>query len=144
MKPVKALQNISTDHSKAVPFLWIIYVSSVMFLLCFRACLFIDALWSLAGKGLTSWPLFVCIIVKLSLSHWYPGSLLYQLLIFALFLTFLMLTKLTGCRTSTFLFRSMCKSCHPWDRPFFWSQGHALNKLGRGSLDDATYIIPRL
>ena len=28
-------------------------------LLCFRACLFVDALWSPAGKGLTSWPSFV-------------------------------------------------------------------------------------
>ena len=30
-----------------------------MFLLCFRARLFIDALWSPAGKGLTSWLSFV-------------------------------------------------------------------------------------
>ena len=37
----------------------IIYVISVLFLLCFRACLFIAALWSHAGKGLISWPLFV-------------------------------------------------------------------------------------
>ena len=29
------------------------------FLLCFRVRLFIDALWSLAGKGLTSWLSFV-------------------------------------------------------------------------------------
>ena len=28
--------------------------------------LFVDALWSPAGKG--------CLIVTLSLSHWYPGS----------------------------------------------------------------------
>ena len=28
-------------------------------LLCFLTCLFIDALWSPAGKGLTSWLLFV-------------------------------------------------------------------------------------
>ena len=44
-------------------------------LLCFRVRLFIDALWSPAGKGLT--PLgsrLGCLIVKLSLSHWYPGS----------------------------------------------------------------------
>ena len=27
---------------------------SVLYLLCFRACLFIDDLWSPAGKGLTS------------------------------------------------------------------------------------------
>ena len=46
----------------------------VLFLFCFRARLFIDALCSPAGKGLTSWLLFVYLIVKLSLSHWYPGS----------------------------------------------------------------------
>ena len=54
-------------------------------LLCFRARLFIDALWSvyvcllmpcghLLGKG---WPLgsrLWCLIVSLLLSHWYPGS----------------------------------------------------------------------
>ena len=28
-------------------------------LLCFHACLFVDALWSPAGKGLTSWLLFL-------------------------------------------------------------------------------------
>ena len=32
---------------------------SVLFLLCFRARLFINALWSPAGKGLTSWLSFV-------------------------------------------------------------------------------------
>ena len=35
------------------------YVIYVLFLLCFRARLFIDALWSPAGKWLTSWPSFV-------------------------------------------------------------------------------------
>ena len=45
-----------------------------MFLFClvfamFCARLFICALWSPAGKGLTSW-----LSVSLSLSHWYPGS----------------------------------------------------------------------
>ena len=39
-------------------------------LLCFHACLFVDALWSPAGKGLTSWLSFV----MLSLSHCYSGS----------------------------------------------------------------------
>ena len=38
---------------------------SVLCLLCLCARLFICALWSPAGKGLT---------VSLSLSHWYPGS----------------------------------------------------------------------
>ena len=36
--------------------------------------LFIYALWSPAGKGLTSWLSFVVSICELSLSHWYPGS----------------------------------------------------------------------
>ena len=43
-------------------------------LLCFHACLFVDALWSPAGQGLTPWLSFVISIVTLSLSHWYPGS----------------------------------------------------------------------
>ena len=36
--------------------------------------LFVCALWSPAGKGLTSWLSFVVSSVSLSLSHWYPGS----------------------------------------------------------------------
>ena len=36
--------------------------------------LFICALWSPAGKGLTYWLSFVVSTVSLSLSHWYPGS----------------------------------------------------------------------
>ena len=49
---------------------------SVLCLLCLCAHLFICALWSTAGKGLTSWLSFVarCLTVSLSLSHWYPGS----------------------------------------------------------------------
>ena len=43
-------------------------------LLCFHARLFVDAIWSPAGKGLTSWLSFVMSFVTLSLSHWYPGS----------------------------------------------------------------------
>ena len=43
-------------------------------LLCFHARLFVDALWSPAGKRLTSWLSSVMSIVTLSLSHWYPGS----------------------------------------------------------------------
>ena len=41
---------------------------------CLCARLFINALWSPAGKGLTSWLSFVVSTVSLSLSHWYPGS----------------------------------------------------------------------
>ena len=43
--------NIFTDRSRAVLLLGIIYVISILFLLCFRAGLFIDALLSPAGKG---------------------------------------------------------------------------------------------
>ena len=57
MKPVYVLKNIFTG--RAVLLLWIIYAISVMFLLCFRARLFINALWSPAEKGLTSWLSFV-------------------------------------------------------------------------------------
>ena len=35
---------------------------------------FTVCLWSPAGKGLTSWLLFVVSSVSLSISHWYPGS----------------------------------------------------------------------
>ena len=55
------------------------FCGSFMFLFClvfamFCVCLFICALWSPAGKGLTSWLSFVVSTVSLSLSHWYPGS----------------------------------------------------------------------
>ena len=43
-------------------------------LLCLCARLFICALWSPAGKGLTSWLSLVVSAVSLSFSHWYPGS----------------------------------------------------------------------
>ena len=46
---------------------------SDLFLLCFRACLSIDALRSPAGKGLTSWLLFVmsnCEVVTSPLVYW--------------------------------------------------------------------------
>ena len=65
--------NNFTDHSKAVLLLWIIYVISVLLLLCFRARLFIDALWSPAGKGLTSWLSFVmsnCEVVTFPSVSW--------------------------------------------------------------------------
>ena len=63
-----------SDRSKAVLLLWIFYICSVLCLLCLCVRLFICALWSPAGKGLTSWLLFVVSSVSLSLSHWYPGS----------------------------------------------------------------------
>ena len=60
---------------------------SVLCLLCLCAPLFICALWSPAGKGLTTWLSFVVSTVSLSLSHWYTGSGVYQFLIFAPLLT---------------------------------------------------------
>ena len=64
---------------------------SVLYLLCFCACLFIDALWSLAGSGLTSWLSFVmfnCEVDTFPLVSWVRcGAWLYRFLIFALFLT---------------------------------------------------------
>ena len=53
------------------------YVLVIMYKLVvamFCARLFICALWSPAGKELTSWLSFVVSSVSLSLSHWYPGS----------------------------------------------------------------------
>ena len=46
---------------------------SVLCLLCFRVRLFIDALWTLAGKWLTSWLSFVmsyCEFVTFPLVSW--------------------------------------------------------------------------
>ena len=60
-------------------------------LLCFHARLFVDALWSPAGKGLTSWLSFVmsyCDVVTFPLvSRVSCGACSYRFLIFALFLT---------------------------------------------------------
>ena len=64
---------------------------SVLCLLCLCARLFICALWSPAGKGLTSWLSFVvsnCEFVTFPLVSWVGcGTWLYRLLIFAPFLT---------------------------------------------------------
>ena len=49
--------NVLTDRSSAVLLLWII---CVIYVLCCRAFASVHAaLWSTAGKGLTSWLLFV-------------------------------------------------------------------------------------
>ena len=60
-------------------------------LLCFHARLFVDALWSPGGKGLTSWLSFVmsyCDIASFPLVFLVRCSAwLYRFLIFALFLT---------------------------------------------------------
>ena len=67
--PVKCF----TDRSKMVLLLWIFYVFSVLGLLCLCMRLFICALWSPAGKGLTSWLSFVvsnCEFVTFPLVSW--------------------------------------------------------------------------
>ena len=46
----------------------------ILFLLCLFACLFICALWSPAGKGLTSWFSFVVYNCEFGTSYWYPRS----------------------------------------------------------------------
>ena len=43
-------------------------------LFCLCARLFIYAMLSPAGKGLTSWLSFVVSYGEFALSHWYPGS----------------------------------------------------------------------
>ena len=43
-------------------------------LLCFHACLFVDASWSPVRKGLTSWLSFVMSNFDIFISHWYPES----------------------------------------------------------------------
>ena len=60
-----------TDCSKAVLLLWIFFF--VFSLLCLCGRLFICALWSPAGKGLTSWLSFVvynCEFVTFPLVSW--------------------------------------------------------------------------
>ena len=69
---------------------WIVYIIFALFLLCSCAHLFIDALWSPAGKGMSSWLSFVmsnCEVVTFQLVSWVRcGALLYQFLIIVLFL----------------------------------------------------------
>ena len=91
-----------SGRSKAVLLLWIIFVTSVLFLLCFRAHLFIDDLWSTAAKGLTSWLSFVisnCEVVIFQLVSWVRcEALLYRFLIFAIFLTLIHTHRLTNSK----------------------------------------------
>ena len=81
VRPAKPQINLRIRAVWSGPLLvtWVFYECFFMFLFClvfamFCARLFICALWSPAGKGLTSWLSFVVSSVSLSLSHWYPGS----------------------------------------------------------------------
>ena len=61
-------------------------------LLCFHVRQFVDALWSPAGKGPTSWLSFVmsnCDVTFPLVSWVRCGAQLYRFLIFVLFLTFI-------------------------------------------------------
>ena len=66
-----------------------------LILLCFHARLFVDALWSPARKGLTSWlssVMSICDVVSFPLVSWVMcGAWLYRFLSIALFLTFLII-----------------------------------------------------
>ena len=78
---------------------------SVLFLLCFQARLFIDALWPPAGRRLASWLSFVmsnCEVVTFPLVSWVRcGAWVYRFLIFALFLTFIQNLLLPSCCVSS-------------------------------------------
>ena len=67
------------------------FMDLFLYLLCLCARLFICALWSSAGKGLTSWLSFVvsnCEFVTFPLVYWIRcGTRLYRFLIFAALLT---------------------------------------------------------
>ena len=77
----------AVDGASLVDYLSCFY----LVLLYFRARLFVDALWSPAWKGLTSWLSFVmsnCDVVIFPLVTWVRcGAQWYRFLIFALFLT---------------------------------------------------------
>ena len=66
-----------------------LFLSCICYAFCVR--LFIDALWSPAGKGLTSWLSFMMSdweVVTFPLVSWIRcGAWWYRFLIFALFLT---------------------------------------------------------
>ena len=72
--PKEILVTRAGTQKMLTSFVDLLCFCSVLCLLCLCACLFICALWSPAGKGLTSWLSFVVSTVSLSLSHWYPGS----------------------------------------------------------------------
>ena len=95
--------------SKTVLLLWILNVFYVLCLLCLCMRLFICALWSPAGKGLTSWLSFVvsyCEFVTFPLLSWVRcGTWLYQFLIFAPLLTLKVLSFLWTFEYSQLYYR---------------------------------------
>ena len=114
-------------NERFVESFWIIYVASVFFLLCFRALLFIDALWSPVGKGLTSWLSFVmsnCKVFTFPLvSCARCGARLCRFLIFALLLTMRTCTWCNVLSSVTFtptisegrkMYCVLHRALHPW------------------------------
>ena len=104
-----------------ISFVDLLCFCSVLCLLCLSARLFICALWSPAGKGLTSWLSFVmfsCEFVTFPLVSWVGcGTWLYRFLIFAPLLTFL-----------TFAMHYLKKSNHHTDMKNK-IKGHTINSL---------------
>ena len=101
-------RNQKDNKSKATfqggtSFVHLLCFCSVLCLLCLCVRLFICALWSPTGNGLTSWLSFVvcnCEFVTLPLVSWVRcGTWLYRFLIFAPLLTFLSLPRQDGCKT---------------------------------------------
>ena len=62
------------DCSKVVLLSWVIYVISVLFCCAFVHVCLLMSCGHLLGKGWPLGPRLWCLIVTLSLSHWYPGS----------------------------------------------------------------------
>ena len=99
-------------------FVDLLWIFSVLCLLCLCTCLFICVLWSPAGKGQTSWLSFVvsyCENVTFPLVSWVRcGTWLYRFLIFAPSLTFV---TIFAVRTLSFLVLKQ------------WDTGHRVTQL---------------
>ena len=78
----------------------LLYFCSVLCLLCLCACLFICALWSPAGKGLTSWLPFVVSSVSLLLSHWYFDQVWYLIVSIPDLCTLTYLEEMETCNSA--------------------------------------------
>ena len=68
------LPHCCSTSSNAVLLLWIIYVISVLFCYAFMHAPLLVPCGHLLGKGWSLGSRLWCLIVTLSLSHWYPGS----------------------------------------------------------------------
>ena len=71
---LESLTGKSPPVKYGTSFVDLLCFCSILCLLCLCSRLFVCALWSPAGRGLTSWLSFVVTTMSLSLSHWCPGS----------------------------------------------------------------------